>query len=636
MANGWLAGLGGFSQGLSRGLEQGWDAQQRQQEIDAAKYTRSLQNLSTALTMADLYPEMRGSLLKTWGEQNRRQGVGFDPALTEILAKAPTEASQDIAQLLSGGHEQWAQAIATNPRLKAAFAKDPFAVGRFMLELKKQSQDQDALQTTQKILTRAQPKTVFPVAPMEAGAPAQGAPSGTPAGEPVSPARVRLQELQTQIETINEQYSALVRSGKKQMPGVREGLDKEIHRLETARDRLSMSAFAQELGPRTQRYVGKGMDEGSARNQAAMDLLAAGMKPPPGLEHFAPGQKEFAPTELQGWLTEAARQLGKTYRPGGPIDPDVNKLALKLYQDWRRETFAPKGPETSIAWRAAQLARSRGVPEEQVNQIYERALRDSRFALSYLGGAGTKAGGFAVEAGEVTEPPAVFPAPGVPPGGAPGGPAQPRGAIPFGGEPGTTPLQKREKEKFLGTGLPAETQDVIAGFDNISALMQQIRSEFTPQELRRYVGFVNKPAAQVAQITRDDPRVARFLNLTNQARMMAFDLGGKQLTPMEKRVVESILPMGTELSFENFMANIKGTEERITRLRDSRIKSATTTRGEALRGRTAPPAETQPSQAGPTMSPQQQQVFDGMPDGARIKLGGQYFIKRNGKLTRPK
>ena len=473
MANGWLAGLGGFSQGLSRGLEQGWDAQQRQQEIDAAKYTRSLQNLSTALTMADLYPEMRGSLLKTWGEQNRRQGVGFDPALTEILAKAPTEASQDIAQLLSGGHEQWAQAIATNPRLKAAFAKDPFAVGRFMLELKKQSQDQDALQTTQKILTRAQPKTVFPVAPMEAGAPAQGAPSGTPAGEPVSPARVRLQELQTQIETINEQYSALVRSGKKQMPGVREGLDKEIHRLETARDRLSMSAFAQELGPRTQRYVGKGMDEGSARNQAAMDLLAAGMKPPPGLEHFAPGQKEFAPTELQGWLTEAARQLGKTYRPGGPIDPDVNKLALKLYQDWRRETFAPKGPETSIAWRAAQLARSQGASEEEVSRIYERALRDSRFGLSYLGAAGGKMGQFGVESGEAIEPPTVFPGPEGPGSGAPTRPTAPGAEVPFGGEPGKPPIQKRQEAISTG-GQAGDVAKAIAKLQKTRATIDEI------------------------------------------------------------------------------------------------------------------------------------------------------------------
>ena len=303
-----LAGLSGLSQGLAGGMQQGREEAMRQQQIDIAKYSHSFQTLSSIMQMSDLYPEMKGPLLKSWTEQNRRMGVPIDPTLGDLLAKGGPEFASDFGNLLNMGPEQLAQAVATNPRLKAAIAKDPLGAIAHLTPLKKMAQDQEALQTTRNILTQGQPSGAFPVLPpprppIQPGTGEGGAQAPQAPGEFVSPARVQMTQLQTEMDRINEQYKQL--RVEKQVPGVREMLDKEVARMQSTRDRLSMSAFAQELGPRTQAYIAKGLDEGSARNKAAIDMLAAGMKAPPGLEHFAPVPKPEA-SQSEEQLTRIA------------------------------------------------------------------------------------------------------------------------------------------------------------------------------------------------------------------------------------------------------------------------------------------------------------------------------------------
>ena len=88
-------------------------------------------------------------------------------------------------------------------------------------------------------------------------------------------------------------------------------------------------------------------------------------------------------------------------------------------------------------------------------------------------------------------------------------------------------------------------------------IVEQILSEFSPEERAKFVGFFKFPLNKLLQIERGDPRFAQFLVLINQAKGAAFGEGGKQLTPFEASVVFGYVPSGTELSAVDFEAKLQ-------------------------------------------------------------------------------
>jgi len=120
--------------------------------------------------------------------------------------------------------------------------------------------------------------------------------------------------------------------------------------------------------------------------------------------------------------------------------------------------------------------------------------------------------------------------------------------------------------KALLKTLPADAGDSVAGYLDVTRLMREISDTFSPEELEQYTGWVNNPTMRtkqaIAAFTQSeigqalgfakDPnavnrRFAAFRGYMGQLKSAMFAIGGKQLTGIEKGVVEQFVPTGTEL-----------------------------------------------------------------------------------------
>ena len=141
----------------------------------------------------------------------------------------------------------------------------------------------------------------------------------------------------------------------------------------------------------------------------------------------------------------------------------------------------------------------------------------------------------------------------------------------------------RETAAMAG-GRPLDQPDraAIGAMRQTLRVAGQIKDEFKPEEITKYVGFFNKSAREIAQIVNKDPKFARLNTLINTIKGTAFAEGGKQLTPFEASITFGHIPTGTEFSAVDFITKLDTTVEQTTNLIEDRMNLATRPRGQGL------------------------------------------------------
>lgn len=140
---------------------------------------------------------------------------------------------------------------------------------------------------------------------------------------------------------------------------------------------------------------------------------------------------------------------------------------------------------------------------------------------------------------------------------------------------GERPIEREEREQLVGLA-------------NLARITKTIQSQFSPEERQRFVGLsgARLTASKVQELLSDaglmakNPRFAEFLALNAQMYQEAFLMGGKQLTGMEKTVVEQWIPTGKELSLEQYEEKLNLTAQRIPDIIRQRSQLASTSRKE--------------------------------------------------------
>lgn len=147
--------------------------------------------------------------------------------------------------------------------------------------------------------------------------------------------------------------------------------------------------------------------------------------------------------------------------------------------------------------------------------------------------------------------------------------------------------------------LPAETQQFIAGSQDVLAKLESVKS-YSNAELETFVGMLKQPKGKLAQAaaaignelpTRwgfgetpaqkiQNDRFGTFQTTMAALRQTAFGIGGKQLTPFEAEVVFGFTPNGSELGGAAQMRSKLQQMEAFTKAaRDVRVKLAREGRG---------------------------------------------------------
>jgi len=102
-------------------------------------------------------------------------------------------------------------------------------------------------------------------------------------------------------------------------------------------------------------------------------------------------------------------------------------------------------------------------------------------------------------------------------------------------------------ERPMGEG---QQKEVVA-YNNILSAVDQL-SQFSPEEMQKYSGLVNRPLAEAKNIVTGllgkgaDQRFLQFKTLMGRMQSEAFTVAGKQLTPFEYSVVSQFTPTGRE------------------------------------------------------------------------------------------
>jgi len=153
-------------------------------------------------------------------------------------------------------------------------------------------------------------------------------------------------------------------------------------------------------------------------------------------------------------------------------------------------------------------------------------------------------------------------------------------------------LQDVSEAKATGTTrggpVPPSLVKPFAVMDQTLDIIGELKTNFTPEELARFVGPIDFPGRGVAQAILNDPKFAAFQVTAKKLKLLAFGEGGKQLTPFEAEVVFGTIPTGTEFSVTDFIAKISEIERRVPLLKNSMIRIATGTRGELRKTITEP------------------------------------------------
>lgn len=119
-----------------------------------------------------------------------------------------------------------------------------------------------------------------------------------------------------------------------------------------------------------------------------------------------------------------------------------------------------------------------------------------------------------------------------------------------------------EQARNLARPMGEAPQTQMRLYENTLRSLDQMRREYTDDELARYAGIWNRGENYIAQVAGTDQKFMRFLVLNEHLRSTAFQYGGKQLTPFEAAVVFGFTPHGREIFKEQYLEKMDLLEER--------------------------------------------------------------------------
>lgn len=108
-------------------------------------------------------------------------------------------------------------------------------------------------------------------------------------------------------------------------------------------------------------------------------------------------------------------------------------------------------------------------------------------------------------------------------------------------------------------------QERVSVLENNLRILQGLNTAWTnltPEQQQKYVGIINFPLSKLKQFLDQqlkggsDPAFAQFATQIYLAKQLAFQSGGKQLTPFEASVVFGYTPTGEEMSVNDFTAKM--------------------------------------------------------------------------------
>ena len=159
-------------------------------------------------------------------------------------------------------------------------------------------------------------------------------------------------------------------------------------------------------------------------------------------------------------------------------------------------------------------------------------------------------------------------------------------------------INKRPLERPLELG----DREAISAMEENLNIARKLKTEFTPEERKKYVGVLANPMQRGLQLLKDDPKFAKFAAYSDEVKGFAFAEGGKNLTGTEKEITWGHLPIGNEFSIDKYMANLDRTLSRTEGLIKRRIELATTPRNRISGNTGAAPATATAPRAGPTQA----------------------------------
>ncbi len=116
-------------------------------------------------------------------------------------------------------------------------------------------------------------------------------------------------------------------------------------------------------------------------------------------------------------------------------------------------------------------------------------------------------------------------------------------------------------DTFNAGAIDQTDKDKLTGLQQIVRVTNRIRSEFTPEERREFVGKLDNPKEKLMQFFQENPRFARFDALVNREMVAAFETGGKALTAQEAAIIFGFLPTAKEWSPANFEAKLREADD---------------------------------------------------------------------------
>lgn len=144
-------------------------------------------------------------------------------------------------------------------------------------------------------------------------------------------------------------------------------------------------------------------------------------------------------------------------------------------------------------------------------------------------------------------------------------------------------ITQEEIARGNGQRLPENDKQVLALMNTTLGALDELKTRFTPEQRKQYVGILRNPALKAKQILSGDKGFAEFQALMGRIRKSAFDDGGKQLTPFEFQVIAQYVPQGNENSWEDFEAKLAIAGNYTKMLMEARTKYATITRDEVMK-----------------------------------------------------
>ncbi len=131
---------------------------------------------------------------------------------------------------------------------------------------------------------------------------------------------------------------------------------------------------------------------------------------------------------------------------------------------------------------------------------------------------------------------------------------------------------------FNHSAIDAPDKEKLTALQQVAHVTHRLKTEFTDEQLSRYVGKIDNPKEKILQFIKEDPEFAKFDALINRAKTAAFETGGKALTPMEASILFGFLPTAEEWSPANFKMKLLESADYANSKSKNIVELATTNR----------------------------------------------------------